>query len=500
MIAFRGPGECVGPKNSVADGENSFYPRSSSTSLVDTINFLKCVVASASRAESISPQVAGPHPMRPIRCATLFLGLVGFLGLAGLAALGVAADVPTRTNAARIDHPFAATDAPWWRGLAGDGSVSADQAAPVEWSDAKNVLWKVTVPGRGHGSPTVVGSHVYLPLAEPETETQSVLAVDRATGKELWRTAVHQGKFDGKGNAKSSHASSTLACDGERLFATFLNDNAIHCTALSRAGKVLWTRRVAEFVNHQGFGSSPVIYGPLVLVSADSKQIGGKVVGLDRLTGEVRWTRERPKLPNYTSPIVLNVAGRDQCVLIGCDVVESLDPLTGKVLWATAGSTEECVTTTVTDGRHIYTSGGYPKNHVAAIVADGSGKVAWANGSRVYVPSMVIREGYLYAILDAGVAVCWKADTGEERWKQRIGGAFTASLVLVGDKILGTDETGKTTVWKASPDKFEQVAENKLGDEAFATPTVCGGRMYHRVATVKDLQRQEWLYCVGRKE
>jgi outer membrane protein assembly factor BamB len=441
------------------------------------------------------------------------LRMVGVLGVLGGACLVgwlstvslPAAEAPSAktggasgANAGRIEsYAFAKDDWPWWRGLQGTGVVPADQAAPWEWSETKNVLWKVAIPGRAHGSPIVVGTALYLTLAEPKTETQSVAAYDRATGKELWRTTAHKGNFDKKGNAKSSHASSTLACDGERLFATFLNDGAIHCTALTRDGKIVWTRRVGDFVNHQGFGSSPVLYGPLVLVSADSKVVGGKVVGLDRVTGEVRWTRERPKLPNYTSPVVLSVAGRDQCVLIGCDRVESLDPLTGKLLWEMAGSTEECVTTTVTDGTHIYTTGGYPKNHVAAIVADGSGKVAWSNGSRVYVPSMVIREGYLYAVLDAGMAACWKADTGEEVWKERIGGTFSASLVLVGDRILATDEAGRTCVWKASPEKFEKLGENQLGDEGLATPVIAGGKMYHRAATTKDGVRQEWLYCVG---
>lgn len=425
-------------------------------------------------------------------CLLLIAGVVSSLPLV------VTAGAPSNSrNAGRIDFPFAATDWPWWRGISGTGVVAANQTGPLEWSDTKNVVWKVPLAGRSHGSPILVGDQLYLAMAEPETETQSVAAFDRATGQSLWKTTIHQGRFDKKGNEKSSHASSTLACDGERLFATFLNGDAIHCTAVSREGRILWTRSVSEFVNHQGFGSSPVIYGPLVLVSADSKVVGGKVVGLDRATGEVRWSRARPKLPNYTSPTVLNVSGRDQCILIGCDRVESLDPLTGELLWEMAGSTEECVTTTVTDGTHIYTSGGYPKNHVAAIVADGSGKVAWANGSRVYVPSMVIRNGYLYAILDAGIATCWNAATGEEKWKQRIGGTFSASLVLAGDNILGTDESGRTVIWKADPAKFEQVAENKLGDAAMATPVIAGGRMYHRVATTKDGKRQEWLYCLG---
>jgi hypothetical protein len=186
--------------------------------------------------------------------------------------------------------------------------------------------------------------------------------------------------------------------------------------------------------------------------------------------------------------------------MTGCDLVSSFDPLTGKVLWETPGATTECVTSTVTDGRHIYTSGGYPKNHISAVVADGSGKIAWENKDRVYVPSLVFRDGYLYGTLDAGVAACWKSDTGESPWKQRLGGTFSASPVLVGDKIYATNEAGETFIYLAQPDKYTAVGQNKLGDEVFATPTFCGGRIYMRVAEQVDGKRREVLYCLGKTD
>jgi hypothetical protein len=111
---------------------------------------------------------------------------------------------------------------------------------------------------------------------------------------------------------------------------------------------------------------------------------------------------------------------------------------------------------------------------------------------------MLIRDGYLYAILDAGIAACWKVDTGDEVWKQRLGGTFTSSPVLVGDNIFVTSETGKTHIFKASPAGFESVGENQLGDGVFATPTICGSRIYTRVAHENGDTRQEMLYCLGQ--
>lgn len=413
-----------------------------------------------------------------------------------LATVPAAALVSQTSGAEANKLKVGPTDWPWWRGFSRDG-VASDQKVPLEWSKDKNVRWEVAIPGRGHGSPIVVGDRVFLATADPVAETQSVLCFDRATGKALWRTGVHTGGFAKGGNAKSSHASSSPACDGERVYINFLNGGAVYATALDLDGKKVWQTKITDYVLHQGFGSSPTVFGSLVLVSADHKE-GGVLAGLDRTTGKTVWARPRPKAPNYTSPMVVTVGGREQLVLTGCDRVTSLDPLTGTENWELKGATTECVTSTLTDGRHVFTSGGYPKNHVAAVRADGSG-VAWENKSRVYVPSMLYRDGYLYAVMDEGNAVCWKAGTGAEVWKGRLGGTFSASPVRVGDHIFATNESAVTFVFKASPKELEVVAENRLGDEAFATPAVCGGCLFVRAA-VKDMgRREERLYCIGMK-
>ncbi len=428
----------------------------------------------------------------------LVFGLI-VLAISG-AGLVLAAEPSKPSPGERIE--FAPTDWPWWRGPNRNGIASADQKPPFKWSDSENVLWQTSIPGRGHSSPTVVGDQVFLATAEHDREVQSVLCLHRQTGEKVWQTEIHQGAFEPvlkKGNSKSSLASSTVACDGQRLFINFLHDGAVYTTALNRDGKQLWQTKITDYVLHQGFGSSPAIYRSLVIVSADNKGTG-VIAALDRATGSVVWKQERPKFPNYTSPIILNVAGREQLFFTGCDLVTSFDPLTGKKLWEIEGSTTECVTSTVTDGQLIFTSGGYPKNHLSAVKADGSGKIAWENGSRVYVPSMLVRDGYLYSVLDAGVAMCWKCDTGKEIWKGRLGGTFSASPALVGEHLFATNEAGQTFVFQATPEAFELVAENSLGGEVFATPTICGSRIYFRVAHQVDGQRREKLMCIGQQQ
>ena len=421
------------------------------------------------------------------------------LRLSLLTLLSVALFSPLSLSAAEPVKVGPANDWPWWRGPQRDGIASADQNPPVEFSDTKNVLWKAPLAGRGHGSATVVGSRVFIQTADEASQSQSVVCLDRTSGKELWKTEVHQGHFIKGGNGKSSHASSTPACDGERVFVNFINHDAVYTTALSVEGQQLWQTKISDYVIHQGYGSSPALYGALVIVMADNKG-GGAVAGLDRTNGKIIWRQERPKLPNYPSPSILNIGGRDQVLLTGCDLVTSFDPLTGKKIWETPASTTECVTTVVTDGQRIFTSGGYPKNHISAVRADGSGKVAWENNTRVYVPSMLVRDNRLYCVTDAGVALCYDSATGKELFNLRLGGTFDGSPVLVGDKLYAINESGVAFVVQVTADSFEKLAENKLGDEVYSTPTICGGQIFLRVATQKDgKQRQESLYCFGAK-
>jgi outer membrane protein assembly factor BamB len=387
------------------------------------------------------------------------------------------------------------TDWPAWRGPSRDGQATAGQRLPLYWSDTSNVVWRAAIPGRGHGSPTVAGDFIYLPTADPVSGSQSVIGLQRATGRIAWTTVVHK---DGAGpgrHANSSAASSTVACNGQQLFISFLNQGAVHTTSLNLQGKILWQTKVCDYLVHQGYAASPVLHESLVLVAADHRG-GGVVAAFNQRTGEKVWSHSRPGLPNYTTPAVLQVAGRTQMLLAGCNQILSLDPSTGSKLWEQDGSTEECVVTMVTDGTRVFAGGGYPRNHTVAIVADGSGKVAWQNSTRVYVPSMLVKAGHLYVVTDGGMAVCWNGETGQERWKERLGGEVFASPVMADDRIYASNVAGQMFVFEATPASFRLLARNQLGDESYASPAICDNRLYLRVAQ-RGPERKEFLYCIG---
>ncbi|QDS94786.1 Polyvinylalcohol dehydrogenase precursor [Roseimaritima multifibrata] len=399
----------------------------------------------------------------------------------------------------RFGVQYDSADWPLWRGVQQDGHAAADATPPTQWSETDNVRWRTPVPGRGHGSPIVAGNRVYLASSDHEAQTQSVYAFDKSTGELVWEKEIHRGGMDKalqKLNQRATMASSALAWDGERLFITFIHDEAAWVTALSTEGDTIWQKRITDYTIHQGYGASPTIYHDLVIVSADNKA-GGVIVGLDRRSGKVVWEHTRPKKPNYPSPILLQAAGKDQLIMTGADLVTSLNPSTGKVLWETPGATTECVTSTVSNGKVLLTSGGYPESHMSAVSVDGSKEVVWENRNRVYVPSMLMVDDYVYAVLDAGVAICIDAATGKEQWKERLGGTFNASPILVGNTIYISDEDGTTYLFKAQPDSFELVGKNQLGESVFASPAFSGDQFFTRVAHRDGDKRQEYLYCIG---
>jgi outer membrane protein assembly factor BamB len=102
--------------------------------------------------------------------------------------------------------------------------------------------------------------------------------------------------------------------------------------------------------------------------------------------------------------------------------------------------------------------------------------------------------------LDAGIAGCWKADTGKEMWKGRLGGDVSGSPVLVGDRIYSVNEAGEWFAFAANPSQFKILDKGKVSDEMFATPVVCDGCVYLRVASLEGEIRKEKLICLIEKK
>ncbi|WP_168164144.1 PQQ-binding-like beta-propeller repeat protein [Pirellula sp. SH-Sr6A] len=390
-------------------------------------------------------------------------------------------------------------DWPWWRGPNRDGS-SLGAPAPDTLDESKNLVWKTPVPGRGHSSPIVVGKRVFLLSADNAKQVHFVMAFDRDTGKELWKRELNQGGFPAKNHPKNTEASPTLACDGNHLFSALFHHEAVWGTAIDLDGKLVWETKLGAFNPKQyeyGYAPSPVLYNDSVLFTYEYDGPSA-IVALERISGVERWRTDRPQSTSFSTPVVMSHGDQDYLLISGIDKVSAYDPANGKLRWETKGTTMATCGTMVWDNGIVFASGGYPRAETIAIDVK-TGNPLWKNNQKAYEQSMVAHAGHLYCLTDNGVLFCWDGTTGEEKWKQRLSGPVSASGVLVGNRIYWANERGDLFVFEANPERFVQVSKNKIGDESFASPAICNGQVYLRVATFEGDKRQEYLMRLGNQ-
>lgn len=385
-----------------------------------------------------------------------------------------------------------------WRGPNGNGIAPGNQSPATEWSSDTNVIWKTKIPGRGHASPTILGNQIFLATADKEAGTQSVLCYNRENGELQWQTQVSEGGLRKAIHRNNSYASSTISTDGKQLYAVFEHHDAVHLVVLNvEDGEIAWEKELGPYAPHFpfGFGASPLIHGDLVIVPGESRE--GFLVALKRENGDEVWRIDR-KSSSYSSPIVTEINGKELMLLSGGQKVIAYDYKTGEEIWSADAKWHVSCGTMVWDGNMVFASGGYPAVQTLGINGE-TGEIVWTNPVKCYEQSMLAYDGYIYAVSDNGTAYCWRAKDGQEMWSQKWFSSrrtgVSASPILVGDTIFASIESGKTYVFKANPEKYEQIAENQLGTSAFATPSFIDSKMYARVGD----GGQEWLYCIGNE-
>lgn len=133
-----------------------------------------------------------------------------------------------------------------------------------------------------------MGDQVVVTAADSERNIQSILCFDRTTGQQLWETVVHENGLDVKSNEKSSMASASAACDGDRFFVNFLNGDSVYMTAFDRQGKEALADETFELRQSSGISDCCRCCIRIVIGVSDNKG-GGAIVAMNRATGAIVW-------------------------------------------------------------------------------------------------------------------------------------------------------------------------------------------------------------------
>jgi len=434
---------------------------------------------------------------------------------------------------------------PAWRGPLANGSAPESQP-PTEWSDTKNVKWKMKLPGHGSATPAVWGERIFVlaavgpekkadvPPAEPtpvavatnnlsgastnataggrprrgggggrsdkptEAFKFTVLCLDRNTGRTLWQkvakeTIPHEGHHQDHGFASASPIT-----DGKVVLAYF-GSRGLYCYDMD--GNLKWAKEFGEMRMRGTFGegASPALHGDVVVVNWDHEG-DDFIAALDKNTGRELWRTPRSEESSWGTPLILDYKGQKQVIVNATTKVRSYDLLTGKELWVCGGQTGNAIPCSVADAETVYAISGFRSAALQAIQLGrtgdltGTDAVRWShNKNTPYVPSPVLAGGRLYFLGQRSAALsCFDTASGKPVFEaETIPGLFNAYASPVASKehvyILSRD--GKCAVVKQG-DKLEVVTINTLGEGVDASIAIVGNELL--------IRGRENLYCIAK--
>ncbi len=298
----------------------------------------------------------------------------------------------------------------------------------------------------------------------------------------------------------NSYASPSPALDEGRVYVSFGSP----CTACidARTGSVVWQRTDLVCNHLRGAGSSPLVYGNLMILHLDGcdRQY---VIALDKATGKTVWERPRsmdfqdldpatgkPKLEGdyrkaFSTPLVVQGERGPVLVSLGSMALYGYEPQTGKELWRVESLGSHSGSSRPVAGHGLVFS---PMGYIGelwAVRPEGHGvvtdtHVAWRYARSVARRSSPLLVGdWLFSVDAEGVAACLNARSGKELWKARLGSNHSASPLFAEGRIYFFDERGKTTVIEAAA-AYRRLAENRLEDGFMASPAVSDKALFLR--------------------
>jgi len=409
---------------------------------------------------------------------------------------------------------------PQWRGPLANGT--APQAnPPTQWSENKNVRWKIPLPGKGHSTPIVLGDYVYLMAAAPIGAAQKpvydsapgvhdsipvtqrhqymVMALARNDGHILWKTVVREEFPHEGGHMTGSPVSNSPVTDGQYVYA-FFGSRGLYCLDLK--GTIIWQKDLGKMqtLHAHGEGSSPVLYGDSLVVNWDHEG-NSFLFAFDKRTGKPFWKVPRDEKTSWSTPLIVEVDGKPQVIVSATKRIRAYDLATGAQLWECAGLTDNVVSSPVYTRGMLIAGVSYYKQAMLGIRVAGakgditdSDHVIWSiTRNTPYVSSPLLYNDTLYVIRH-NQNVLGRLDpmTGQLRGDLlRLDGIrdfIFSSPVAAAGRIYITGRDGTTVVLKADSDN-PTLAVNHLEDSFSASAALADKELY--------LRGEQYLYCIA---
>ena len=200
-----------------------------------------------------------------------------------------------------------------WRGPIHNGS-SPETGLPAKFSKTEGVKWSTALPGSSAATPVIWGDFVFVTAADTATRQQCAIALDRRTGKQLWRADVSEFATDGQ---YSNTCSPSPVTDGKIVVFFFGTGDLV---GFEVGGKKLWSRNLGPFAFQWTFSATPLLHNGQLIAQILQRDVAvrgrGKPTGnesyllaIDPVTGKDLWRSVRPSdavaesLEAYSTPL-----------------------------------------------------------------------------------------------------------------------------------------------------------------------------------------------------
>lgn len=417
---------------------------------------------------------------------------------------------------------LAASPWPEWRGPSAQGTSQATQL-PQTWSETSSVVWRCPLPGRGHSTPVIDGTRLWVTTAHetPASEAEArerlksntgdqpvsvmrsirihALGIDLATGQILRDVPLLQVEKPQWVHQLNSYASPSPTIHEGKLYTSHGSFGAA-CMDL-QTGKVVWRNQELRVAHENGPGSTGVMHAQRYIVHFDGSD-QQFIAAYDAATGQVAWRTQRsgtmdpkPQLKKaYGTPLIASIGGRPTVISPAANWVYGYDPLDGRELWKVPyGELGFSMSVRpVADDERFYLSTSYGKSQVIAFTHRGLDvpRVAWRQPRNApKMSSPVLSQGLLFQVDDGGIASCLDTSTGEALFRERLGGKFSASPMLADGRVYFASREGLVTVIEAGR-QFKILAQNQLESGIMASPIAVDGHLY--------LRTEKALYKLGK--